>query len=103
VLFFIVGGDYDSDGSANGAADGRGIVEVANAVVVVANYRLGILGFLGSTELRALSPDNSTGNTGMQDQRMAMQWIQDNAAALYVTTVSLFAQLSSPHMIGHIC
>ena len=44
MLFFIVGGDYDSDGSANGAADGRGIVEAANAVVVVANYRLGILG-----------------------------------------------------------
>ena len=44
VLFFIVGGDYDSDGSANGAVDGRGIVEATNAVVVVANYRLGILG-----------------------------------------------------------
>ena len=44
MLFFIVGGDYDSDGSANGAVDGRGIVEAANAVVVVANYRLGILG-----------------------------------------------------------
>ena len=82
VLFFIVGGDYDSDGSANGAVDGRGIVEAANAVVVVANYRLGILGFLGSAELRALSPDNSTGNTGMQDQRMALQWIQENAVAL---------------------
>ena len=83
VLFFIVGGDYDSDGSANGAVDGRGIVEVADAIVIVANYRLGVLGFLGSEELRELSPDNSTGNTGMQDQRMALQWIQDNIAAFY--------------------
>lgn len=49
MLFFIVGGDYDSDGSANGATDGRGIVGVADAVVVVANYRLGVLGY-GLTE-----------------------------------------------------
>ena len=55
VLFFIVGGDYDSDGSANGAVDGRGIVEVADAIVIVANYRLGVLGFLGSEELRYFS------------------------------------------------
>jgi para-nitrobenzyl esterase len=106
VLFFIVGGDYDSDGSANGATDGRGIVEAADAVVIVANYRLGVLGFLGSDELRSLSPDNSTGNTGMQDQRLALQWIQDNAEAFHIdkTKVMIFGESSgagcvSNHMV----
>ena len=49
------------------------------SVVVTVNYRLGILGFLGSdsADVRALDADRgSTGNQGIQDQRMSMQWVQ---------------------------
>ena len=35
MLFFIVGGDYDSDGAANGAVDGRGIVRATEGGAVV--------------------------------------------------------------------
>lgn len=44
--------------------------------------RLGALGYLGSAQLRALDTDrNTTGNYGLQDQRAAMAWVKENAAA----------------------
>lgn len=43
--------------------------------------RLNVFGFLGSTELANASHDGSTGNYGLQDQRMAMEWVQKNIHA----------------------
>ena len=43
-----------------------------NVIVVSCNYRLGALGFLVSTE------DGLYGNYGLNDQKMAMQWVQDH-------------------------
>lgn len=38
-----------------------------------------VFGFLGSEELRAQDSEfKSTGNYGIQDQRMAMDWVQEN-------------------------
>eukprot|EP01050_Picozoa_sp_SAG11_P009805 SAG11_NODE_949_length_6408_cov_16.986210_2_plen_98_part_00 len=44
-------------------------------VVVTINYRLNVFGFLGSSELANSSADGSTGNFGLQDQRLAMEWV----------------------------
>lgn len=43
-------------------------------VVVSMNYRLGAFGFLAH-------PDGATGNYGLMDQRMALEWVRDNIAA----------------------
>jgi para-nitrobenzyl esterase len=43
--------------------------------------RLNVFGFLGSKELANGSHDGSTGNYGLQDQRMAMEWVQKNIHA----------------------
>ncbi len=43
-------------------------------VVVTLNYRLGPLGFLSTGD------DSSTGNYGLMDQRLALQWVKDNIA-----------------------
>ena len=51
------------------------------ALVVTLNYRLNIFGFLGSDQLRDRDVSRSTGNYGLQDQRMALQWVQDNIGA----------------------
>lgn len=52
------------------------------AVVVTLNYRLNVFGFLGSEELRSRDPEHgSTGNYGIQDQRLALQWVQRNIGA----------------------
>ena len=42
---------------------------------------LGIFGYLGAHELRARTPDGSTGNFGQADQRQAMKWVRQNIHA----------------------
>eukprot|EP00435_Cladocopium_sp_Y103_P008319 s502_g2.t1 len=51
------------------------------ALLVTINYRLNIFGFLGSDKLRYRDPLKSTGNYGIQDQRMALRWVQENIGA----------------------
>ena len=43
--------------------------------------RLGNLGFIALDELRSRDPLGSTGNYGIQDQREALRWVQNNIAA----------------------
>ena len=79
VAIFVHGGSYTS-GSGNLYPGGPLVSFMeSKGIVVTINYRLGALGFLGSEQLRALdSKDGSTGNMGIQDQRLAFQWVQDN-------------------------
>ena len=82
VAIFVHGGSYMS-GSGN-LYPGGPLVNFmdGNGIVVTINYRLGALGFLGSSQLRAIdTKDGSTGNMGIQDQRLAFQWVKDNIAA----------------------
>jgi carboxylesterase type B len=79
VGVFVHGGSYNTGGGA--MYSGAEMVEFykGKVIMVTINYRLNVFGFLGSEMLRALDVENgSTGNTGIQDQRMALQWIQEN-------------------------
>ena len=49
-------------------------------VFVSANYRLGPMGFFAHPALSAESPQRSSGNYGLQDQLMALEWVHDNIA-----------------------
>lgn len=79
VVVFIHGGSYIS-----GAAKfytGENMVEYweEGIVVVTLDYRLNVFGFLGSDELRRRDEENgSTGNYGLQDQRMGFEWVRQN-------------------------
>lgn len=87
VLFFIHGG-----GNVQGSAvesvgdrllyDGAALAAARDVVVVVAQYRLGPLGFLAHPALSAESPDGVSGNLGTRDQLAALDWVRRNAAAL---------------------
>lgn len=46
-------------------------------IAVSLNYRLSGFGFLASQEII----DHGSANLGMKDQRLALQWIQENIAA----------------------
>jgi para-nitrobenzyl esterase len=61
--------------------NGRGLVEEAGVVVVTANYRLGVMGFFAHEAISAESDDGVSGNQGILDQRMVMQWVADKIEA----------------------
>eukprot|EP01116_Phalansterium_solitarium_P009362 TRINITY_DN23481_c0_g1_i1.p1 TRINITY_DN23481_c0_g1~~TRINITY_DN23481_c0_g1_i1.p1 ORF type:complete len:505 (+),score=136.16 TRINITY_DN23481_c0_g1_i1:37-1551(+) len=77
VMFWIHGGSFLS-GSGQ-LYDGSDLIKAGNVVFVSINYRLGPLGFLALPALA--NQGSSTGNYGLQDQRLALQWVRDNIAA----------------------
>lgn len=78
VMVWIHGGSY-STGAPQNATN---IVELAGDIVWVGiNSRMNVFGFLGAEELRDRDPDGSTGNYGLQDQRVALQWVRNNIAS----------------------
>eukprot|EP00929_Paragymnodinium_shiwhaense_P010159 TRINITY_DN11466_c0_g1_i2.p1 TRINITY_DN11466_c0_g1~~TRINITY_DN11466_c0_g1_i2.p1 ORF type:complete len:593 (+),score=116.81 TRINITY_DN11466_c0_g1_i2:56-1834(+) len=81
VLVWLHGGGYTvGAGSDTHKEDVQEMVLTHEVIVVSINYRLGVFGFSGSEHLRS-GVDGSTGNFGMQDQRLALKWIQDNIGA----------------------
>ncbi|MCQ2253771.1 MAG: carboxylesterase family protein, partial [Bacteroidales bacterium] len=68
-----VGGHYAGDAVADHFTD-EGIVYVS------VEYRLGALGFMSHPELSKESADGVSGNYGIMDQILALQWIHDNIA-----------------------
>jgi para-nitrobenzyl esterase len=56
---------------------GEFLAQNHGVVVVSMNYRLGLFGFFAHPDLTA---EGSSGNQGLLDQRLAMQWVHDNIA-----------------------
>ncbi len=56
-----------------GLYDATTIASKFNVVVVAANYRVGVLGFLAHSALQSESSSGSTGNYCTQDQTAALR------------------------------
>lgn len=80
VLVYIHGGSLQTGQSWYADYSGLGLAH-EGVIVVNMGYRLGIFGFLADPELAAESPNGTTGNYGLLDQIMALQWVQDNIEA----------------------
>ena len=79
VILFIHGGSNVSGYTADPVYDGAALAKAANAVVVTANYRLGIFGFLNLPQLRdGSSAANDSGNFAVLDNIQALQYINKN-------------------------
>jgi para-nitrobenzyl esterase len=73
VLFWIHGGAFVG-GSSNLYRLDK-LAREGRLIVVSANYRLGALGFMPNS---AFASNGYNGNYGLEDQRLAMKWVQDN-------------------------
>ncbi|MBQ4512719.1 MAG: carboxylesterase family protein [Anaerolineaceae bacterium] len=80
VLVYIHGGALQTGQPWYQDYSGLGLAH-EGVIVVNMGYRLGIFGFLADPELAAESPNGTTGNYGLLDQILALQWVQDNIAA----------------------
>jgi carboxylesterase type B len=110
VMVFIHGGSYKTGGVSQKVPDGPGIFGlgtgifggenlVDGTVVVAIQYRLGVFGFAGSDQLKYESQEPSvlgeisgtTGNWGILDQRLALEWVHDHIDAFGGDGKQLFA------------
>ncbi|XP_058799349.1 uncharacterized protein LOC131668894 [Phymastichus coffea] len=71
VMVWIHGGSF-ATGHGDDSLYGPDYFMRKDIVLVTFNYRLGVLGFLN------LNDEGATGNQGLKDQIMAMQWVRDN-------------------------
>ncbi|KAL7280942.1 hypothetical protein ACG7TL_005891 [Trametes sanguinea] len=82
VAAWIYGGAYQVGSDASFTSMGAGIVnrsvELGQPLMFISmNYRLGVFGFLGGSEVQKAG----VGNLGLQDQREALRWIQKYISA----------------------
>ncbi len=79
VMFWIHGGGFTAgSGQELPAYDGESLARKGDVVLVSVNHRLGPLGFM---DLSSLSPEFAqSGNAGMLDLVVALQWVRDNIA-----------------------
>ncbi|KIV90404.1 hypothetical protein PV10_07714 [Exophiala mesophila] len=80
VLVWIYGGGYVA-GEKNSYGSPAGLINASRAdggdgiIYVAMNYRLGAFGFLAGPSLQA---EGGVSNAGLYDQRLALEWVQDN-------------------------
>lgn len=81
VIVFFHGGSNVSGYTADPMYDGANLARTANAVVVTANFRLGILGFLNLPQLKSgVDAESASGNFAMLDSIKALQFLNRNIA-----------------------
>jgi para-nitrobenzyl esterase len=92
----VIGSPEDFDFGAEPLYDGQALATAQNAVVVSFNYRVGAFGFLAHPALTASNPEHTSGNYGLLDAMLALQWVQDNIASFGgdKTRVMLFGESS---------
>ena len=77
VIFYVHGGSLTTGQSSYSEYRGE---DLAKKGVVVVNfaYRLGVFGYYAADDLKAESPNGTTGNYGLLDQIAALQWVHNN-------------------------
>jgi para-nitrobenzyl esterase len=79
VMVWIHGGAFTTGSGSWRMYDGTRLAERGDVVVVTVNHRLGPLGYLYLDELAGADYSGS-GNAGMLDLVLALEWIRDNIA-----------------------
>lgn len=77
VMLWLFGGANTVGSAGISLFDGSALARYG-MVVVTANYRVGVMGFMAHPALSAESPHQSSGNYALLDQIMALRWIRQN-------------------------
>jgi len=80
VMVWIYGGGFVAGTTSESRQEGSHLAQ-QGVIVVSMNYRLGVFGFFVNSELAKESGHNASGNYGLLDQLLALQWVHDNIAA----------------------
>jgi len=80
VMFWIHGGGYAYGSSSWPIYDGGNLARRGDVVVVSVNHRLNLFGYLYLAEI-AGNEYAESGNAGMLDLVLALEWVRDNVAA----------------------
>jgi para-nitrobenzyl esterase len=82
VMVWLHGGGFILGSGGDPTFDGAILASTQDVVIVTVNYRLGPFGFLRHPALTVEDPAHPTsGNLGLEDQRLALEWVRDNARA----------------------
>jgi para-nitrobenzyl esterase len=76
VMFWIHGGGYSGGASSEPRHNGD-FLPLKGVVLVTINYRLGVFGFLATSDL-AKEANGAAGNYGLMDMVAALQWVKEN-------------------------
>lgn len=80
VLVYFYGGGFIAGDGSEYRYDGESMAR-KGIVAITVNYRLSIFGFFAHPELTKESPHHASGNYGLLDQSVALQWVQQNISA----------------------
>ena len=96
VMLWFHGGAFQQGAAKRPEYDGRRLAQDENVVVVTANYRLGSLGFLVSSELGLY------GNYGLMDQRAVLYFVQKHIERFGgdPNSITVFGESAGAVMIG---
>ena len=76
VMFWIHGGGFSGGASSEPRHNGD-FLPLKGVVLVTINYRLGVFGFLATSDL-AKEAEGAAGNYGLMDMVAALQWVKAN-------------------------
>ncbi len=80
VLFYIHGGSLNSGQPSYTEYRGEDLAK-QGIIVVNCAYRVGVFGYYAADDLKAESPNGTTGDYGLLDQIAALKWVRDNIAS----------------------
>lgn len=105
VMVFIHGGAFVAGEGSSPIYDGSSFAS-KNVILVTINYRLGALGFLASNRvlnsIKSLNFTQLAGNYGIQDQQLALNWVQNYISAFggNPNKVTVFGESAGAMSVG---
>lgn len=79
VMVWLFGGGFMAGSATDGLFDGEKFAR-QGVILITANYRVGVFGFLAHPALTTESPHHSSSNYALLDQLAALRWVRDNIA-----------------------